>query len=483
MLYTPIKSINAEYIYDANTNCILPISETLYEALLSKASMPEAATMEFNKLQKNGFLAKKSIEKIEHPQTSTIQNSLENFVEQLTLQVTQGCNLVCGYCPYSSTNTNQRGHTNQTMSKELAIEAIDFYYSVSRTIDPIIIGFYGGEPLLNFKLIKYVVEYTKKKFWGKKVKFTITTNATILSPAIFKYLVENDFQILLSIDGPEKIHDSERKFTNGKGSFRKIESNLNYLIEEYGKEVLDKFSLNMVINPSNDYEEIETFFENPLFKEIQFTTNIVEDDFSDNETVFSDVFIEKDEYNKFLSLLNYFKIVETPYSPLANTFIGAIENEFKLFRSKHQEIPDTFAPGGPCIPGQRRLFVNIYGDMYPCEKVSETSELTKIGSVRNGFNFEKAEFILNSGQFQSGKCKSCWGILHCGHCIKTYENNGILDKHRKAKACKDSLEASRFVIALMILESEIKNFYTDQVKDSRSSLGKKRGTNDVLNNN
>ncbi len=74
--------------------------------------------------------------------------------------------------------------------------------------------------------------------------------------------------------------------------------------------------------------------------------------------------------------------------------------------------------------------------------MSEISRLTKIGSVKAGFDFEKAEFMLNSRQFQFQKCKSCWAILHCGHCIKTYENNGKLDRHKKERACKDSIEAS-----------------------------------------
>ena len=116
---------------------------------------------EIQELMDNGYWAEKSVvEKVEHPYTRYIPILLERKINKITLQVTQSCNFRCKYCIYSeNANRSQRTHSSKHMSWETAKKAIDFLYEHSVDSEKIYIGFYGGEPLLEFELIKQCIEY------------------------------------------------------------------------------------------------------------------------------------------------------------------------------------------------------------------------------------------------------------------------------------------------------------------------------------
>lgn len=99
-------------------------------------------------------------------------------------------------------------------------KAIDFLKEHSQNAENRHIGFYGGEPLLNFELIERAVEYAKKLF-GEDMSFAITTNATLVNDKIAEYFAKNNFNIIISLDGPQEMHDANRLMVNGTGSFEK----------------------------------------------------------------------------------------------------------------------------------------------------------------------------------------------------------------------------------------------------------------------
>ena len=95
------------------------------------------------------------------------------------------------------------------------------------------LGFYGGEPLLNYKLIEQSVNYAKEIIRDKEISFSLTTNATLITPQIAKFLVENEFEILISLDGPKDIHNENRIFINGNGSFNSTIEGIKVILECY----------------------------------------------------------------------------------------------------------------------------------------------------------------------------------------------------------------------------------------------------------
>lgn len=147
-------------------------------------------------------------------------------LRQLILQVTQNCNLRCKYCVYSGSYVN-RTHTKKRMSFEIAKQAVDFYFAHNTNKDAGVISFYGGEPLLEMELIKKIVVYSEKLYEGKELRFNMTSNATLLTDEIADFLYEHNFNLTISLDGPEEVHNQSRVFADSKtGTFQCIIKNL-----------------------------------------------------------------------------------------------------------------------------------------------------------------------------------------------------------------------------------------------------------------
>ncbi|MDL0414458.1 4Fe-4S cluster-binding domain-containing protein, partial [Clostridioides difficile] len=108
-----------------------------------------------------------------HPETKYIKYHIENNLSSIILQVTQNCNLRCDYCIYSGSYSN-RVHTNKRMNIDVAKRSIDYLIKNSSQLNEVSVGFYGGEPLLEFDLIKQIVEYVKVVGEGKEIYFNLT---------------------------------------------------------------------------------------------------------------------------------------------------------------------------------------------------------------------------------------------------------------------------------------------------------------------
>lgn len=211
------KTTKGRYCYDVNKDEIIQLPDIVYAYLAGEAEKTDYVKTYMERLYERGYLKSKRVMTTKHPATDYLPYYYNTKLNFLILQVTQNCNLRCEYCVYSG-NYRTRSHDNKRMSFDLAQKGIDFLYQHSRDSTRIIIGFYGGEPLLEFDLIKKCVFYIEKLFYGKKVIFTITTNATLLKESVVEFLVEKNFNLIISLDGPKEIHDKSRRFSNSKKS-------------------------------------------------------------------------------------------------------------------------------------------------------------------------------------------------------------------------------------------------------------------------
>lgn len=167
-----VRTIEGFYLFDVNTNNIVEINETLYnyfdcivKGIMDRKDISidakDVNTVE--KMKKDGLLTGVRKIEIEHSMTEFLEDMLNNELAHLCLQVTQNCNLRCEYCVFSGSYVN-RVHSNKRMDWKVAKRAIDFLYEHSGNSDnEILIGFYGGEPILEIDLIKKCVEYAKKR--------------------------------------------------------------------------------------------------------------------------------------------------------------------------------------------------------------------------------------------------------------------------------------------------------------------------------
>ncbi|MDC7289405.1 Cys-rich peptide radical SAM maturase CcpM [Blautia schinkii] len=449
------------YFYDRYTDSVIRVSDDEYRALerLERGEEQSYDKQLLKKYKNNGLLHNSILKGIEHPDLKNIEHFLNNNMSQLILQVTQQCNLRCDYCAYSGGYYNRK-HETKAMTFEVAKKAMDFYVQHSNETNMLTVGFYGGEPLISFSLIKKCVLHLIEVCNGKELSFGLTTNGTLLTDEIVDYLVKYDFSIMISLDGPQKEHDINRKFISGKGSFNTIISNLERLQERYPQFYKRKITFNTVINTKSDLNAIMNYFEKEtLFPDGANSLNFVSPNGLVNE--------ELAKYN-----IEFYRVYWYEYLKMLLALLKKIEwdKRRKLLRSHVEEIKRTYIMlhnhkiefsymhhNGPCLPGVRRLFVNVDGIFYPCERVSETSDDMIIGNLDNGFDLGKIEYLINHGRIIEDKCLNCWNLRRCSFCLGNAEMNEefLIDRECILQECKDTKTRSLSIMHQLCVLNEL----------------------------
>lgn len=449
------------YLYSVSTNAIVQIQEDifryLYHLVTNKEDKLEQCREETKKgitfLKEEGYLdaIDETIE-VRHQEMDVLEYFYQSKMHFMILQVTQNCNLRCQYCTYSGSYVN-RVHNNKRMTWETAKKAIDFLYNHSANSSTITIGFYGGEPVLELELIKKSVEYANAIFKGKQVLYTMTTNATLLDESNITFLKENKFMVTISLDGPKQIQDSNRVFADNRGTFECIFRNLDK-IRKSDEEFFRKLSFNAVIDLSKDFSETSQFFQtDEVIKDLSVTGTFISDvSRKEKMEIKVDSYIES-QYEIFKGYLyhcdptffSHYKptLLDTSYGRLKKAFYERITNKNNIERSK--------TPGGQCLPGIQRFFVNADGDFYPCERVNENSEVMRIGSLDDGFDMKKAKDILNISSITKAKCKYCWCLNLCTQCVAAADDEGTFSMEKRLKECEKVKQS---------VEEEMKTYIT-----------------------
>lgn len=438
------QMMDRPYLYDANLDVFTPISFDTFQKLnvafqsVHDGKVEIEKNSEIEKLIAKGFLSENRVEELRHPLIETMRTFSQRALASITLQVTQSCNLRCKYCIYSNQIKKQRSHSQKKMEFETAIKGIDFLYERSMDAPRINIGFYGGEPLLEFDMIKRLVEYAEEKFRGKEIGFSITTNATLLTEEKYTYMQCHNFSITISIDGNRESHNRNRVFLSGKGSFDQIARNIK-AIKEIHPDVPATLTISTVIDPEIPLT-LESSTASEFLKGIRVNAAVVELE-DPNQIAFSEDFSEKYQYFRFLSLRKFYgKLSASCELPtFCSEGIEKLYHEFKSLGSCSR-LPQIGAPDGPCMPGLLRLFINADGDFFPCEKVSELSEVMNIGSIYKGFDFGKMENIINFSTISHRNCKTCPVFRHCGICAKLCDGGDKLSEDAFLSACSNSID-------------------------------------------
>ncbi len=432
------KTLGGHYIYDVNRNAIIKTQKSTYDYLQQK-SLKNSINVEndlIKTMKDKGFLSSKKVKEILHPEDDLLENSLYNKLKMLTLQVTQQCNLRCEYCVYSGGYLN-RGHTNARMSFETAKKGIDFLIHHSMDVERVNVGFYGGEPLLEFELVKKCILYALEISEGKTVTFSMTTNGTLFTREILEFLSLHDVNIAISLDGPREVHDKNRKFAvSGCGTFNKVSKNLEFFRENY-PEYFKKVLFNVVLDRKNNFSCIDEFFSTydiiseSIINALNITTN-----YSQGQIESYEDYDIKMKYEYFKMLLSKINRLDAQYvSKLLFNDYERLKTSFVKERQHTRELPDRAHHGGPCVPGVQRLFMDVNGNFYPCERVSENSEIMRIGHVDTGFDLGKVRKILNIGKLTEKSCKNCWAFRFCTLCAATADDTVELSADKKQSNC------------------------------------------------
>lgn len=463
------KTINGFYFYDVNKDTIVSVDEAVFNWLngdIPYDSLDDRARVRVERMKAKGLLSDKRVKVLQHVDTKNIHYKLENQVEMLILQVTQACNLTCSYCPYAYKGDKvSRSHSNKMMSWEVAKQAIDFYYAHCGDMNETCLTFYGGEPFLNFPVIRKSVEYARELFQGKGLLFQVTTNGTVVTDEVIDFLVSNRFDVMFSIDGPASIHDVNRKMKTGAGSFDLAFANLKKLVNAYGEAYKEHVSMNMVLNPENDPADVFRLFDDPFFHTYSIESYIhvadrdmLEDPFPDS-VAFRDYLTTRGTYQLY-NLLGM--VSENKLNELDRKNVFKYQRKIEDYHGLKQDLPEEAAPSGPCIPGKKRLFVDTEGYMYPCERVNELSEMLRLGSVFDGFDEEKVSNILNVCDLTPEKCRNCFAFRHCSICIKAVEYKDTLSVELRNRHCEQAKASMERDLRICALVKEYRQIYSEE---------------------
>lgn len=348
------------------------------------------ALNEVNKLIEKGFLIKKGVDEklFQEVQKSTLLT--KPHIKQLFLYVTNDCNLSCKYCRQAT----KRPAVSDKMSESLAKKGIDFFVKNLVTEQDVGIVFFGGEPLLNFKLIKNSIRHINKvKKQGKLPKnmsVEVFTNCTLANKEMAKFFAKERVSFIASIDGPKQINDKMRVKRNGKGSFE--EASKGYLALQKEGCDLCIFSTVGSHNVNNLKSTVNYFLKE--MKPVSLGLNLLHD-FPGNPASVP----QKTASKKIIEAYDYFKD--------KGIWIEQVGRIVRLFYEEKIRMQDCPACGGRIV-----IFPN--GQIGPCEG---TYELRRFQTKLTKKAVEKEKLFTDwaaRSPFNIKKCKNCAGIAICG---------------------------------------------------------------------
>lgn len=450
------------YLYDAGTGKValldaasIPIISALFdenvdlqafEALLSSE---ETADSIARFLEKEHLLMRP--EKTEFYDWTPVMTEEALQCQQLIIELTGQCNLRCKYCIYNDHYETFRKFNQEYIDFSTAKKAIDYAYA-HRSPKCFAIGFYGGEPLLNFKVMQQCIDYCLTTYKEVETTFSFTTNLTLMTEEIAEYLAQvPGMSIIVSIDGPEEIQNQNRTFANGAPTFDAVYRGLKHLcdaIKKYNSEC--QVSVNSVFMPpytAERFTRINEFFEsltflppNSIVAATYPSSGSIPDDFmkqveekGDNEgTPIEWMDWSVDKLKEEGSLPNSPNL----YTNLLQRTLGEIHNRRLL-----DEPVSFYYRNACCVPGNRRLYVTTGGFYKLCEKMGETPS---IGHVDTGLDFDtiKKYYLDQYDDASLPDCANCWAINLCGLCYcLCYGKDGI-DIETKRASCMSAKATS-----------------------------------------
>jgi uncharacterized protein len=391
---------NAIFEVGADTKAFLgqwsPKQELTKEEILPRLNgSPQEREEFFEALLQRHILIPSSIEekkRIVMPSASQKPLPLKTLI----LHVTGACNLACTYCYQSSPGRSPKNM--EPMSLDLAQRAVDFLFAHAGNLEELVLVFFGGEPLLNFKLIEPVVEYANNKAreHQKKLVFSITTNGTRLTPEIIRFIERNQVSVTVSIDGPEEVHDQHRRFPDGSPSYRKILPNIkNLLRAQIGRPIAARVTL------VKDVDAVPQIFDHLRelgFAEVGFGPITTED----LTYQINDEGMER--------LLGHF-------NTLADRFLeAAVKGEFFGFSNLIDMVVNLHQGeilSHPCGAGQGLFSVDSRGDLYLCQRFTGEEEF-RMGDIFNGLDLDKIDVFRTKAEVsQKEACQDCLARCTC----------------------------------------------------------------------
>ena len=361
---------------------------------------------------------------------------VESPIKAMCLHISHDCNLRCKYC-FASTGDFGKGR--KLMPFEVGKAAIDFLLEKSVGRENLEVDFFGGEPLMNFDVVKQIVEYarSKEEEYHKNFRFTITTNGMLLDDDTIDYINKEMYNVVLSIDGRKEVNDRMRVRVDGSGCYDRILPKFKKLVdgrgdkEYYVRGTYTKYNLDFSEDVMHLYEAgFDEISVEPVIESPEEAYAITEEDL---DQIYA-------EYDKLVDR------------------IGAIRKSGKHINFFHFMID---LDQGPCVikrlrgcgSGNEYVSITPDGDIYPCHQFVGHDEY-KMGNIEEGtFNNDIKKEFAGCHVYSKPACQECWARFYCsGGCnANNFVFNGDIHKAYEL-SCKIQRKRIECAILMKVLE-------------------------------
>lgn len=330
------------------------------------------------------------------PMAGELKAKTSGVIKALCLHIAHTCNLNCSYCFASQGKYHGE---RALMSFEVGKHALDFLIENSGTRRNLEVDFFGGEPLMNFDVVKKLVEYARsiEKEKGKNFRFTLTTNGVLVDDDVIDFANKEMSNVVLSLDGRKEVHDRYRVDYQGRGSYDTIVPKFQKFVKARGGK--NYYMRGTFTHANPDFlEDIKTML-NLGFTELSMEPVVAAEG---DEAALT----EEDK-----------PVVMKQYEELAELMLKR-DKEGKPFTFYHYMID---LAGGPCIykrisgcgSGTEYMAVTPWGDLYPCHQFVG-DEKFKLGDIWHGVeNKEIQNEFASCNVYARSECRDCWARLYC----------------------------------------------------------------------
>lgn len=448
------QTTNHHYVYDVNTSRILQVDRLVWELLQLDVGWSPLEELQKRLPQHAPETVAAATRRCQHlHDTLGVFSSVrprrmrgvdprgdarpvyEGGLQQLILELTQACNLRCRYCSYSEYYPRQRPYTSKSLAFATARKAIDHFLDHTGDTELPSIGFYGGEPLLRFDLLRQCVDYARSVRGDAPLAFTITTNGTVLTPEMVVYLASRSVTLLVSLDGPPSCHDANRVFPDGRPTSAQVFGALDMIKRVDGQYYREKVGIVSIIASNTDPEEYAEFIAahgdlvaNSVLM-VNFVSEVATDYWKKNPPTL--------EWCQSLESLRwrYYKSIVLDNPPADRVLQSLFQLDLlKIYRRAiHKSLSESIGLNGCCVPGTRRLYVDCDGRYHMCERINNS---LPIGDVDRGLDFDRITQLVDKYRSASeGECCKCWMVRLCSLCFVCCAKDGGFDPDEKRALC------------------------------------------------
>jgi uncharacterized protein len=322
-------------------------------------------------------------------------------LQTLVLNVTSKCNLSCGYCyEYGEDKIVEASTKPRFMNETVAKQSVDFLFTEAGDSPSVNLTFFGGETLMNFKVLQSALSYAREKAAAsnKTVNASLTTNATLLREEIIDWIADNDVGVTVSIDGDRERQDKFRTFANGQGSYDIILPRIKELLARHHRR-----PVGARVTLTGQNLDVRTIYQH-LFEELGFW----EVGFAPVTTSWQrDYAIQADGFQQLLG----------GFQSLAQDFLasalGGRRHGFSNVRDTLEEIHKGMSKAYPCGAGLGLMGVATDGDVALCHRFAG-SDAHKLGTVSGGVDREKQDdYLMRHHIANKTDCATCWARPLC----------------------------------------------------------------------